>query len=462
MAANKAPDQLIDILKNIQARKTVKPEDATRALQQYQKVQEHIKLLKKEIEYFKANKAIENEKAQLAAKEKEVSSKGKNTSVVTNGSRKSSLPSKPTTNGNTNNIKQPSPAAKKPLKEVNGPKILNGPTEPPQKTQKTDKESVSKQSASTTSLKSPRPQKVLPRRESIKPDNKTPPKTLPRRESIKPDNKTPPKEAGEKDKDSELARLRFQNAQLKVTLETRATNVSSNPDDASKGPTVTLAAFPEPDKLVDEFRAIHENEWRSAFHDLDKHYKFEEDAITDLLATLAKEAYNFCQTEEKQQFEDIKKAHAHLTDVLVQPKYATQTRDVHTAKSKSIIDKDGFAVTRKFLREYRKAMGRVPIPGLVDIFEQLAQRDVIARNTSLRVTPKSVRPYIQKLIEVNWLMALQEPPMAQLFPRGGQLMNRDWFTAYSKKGATVIHTVWPALFLHREGALAERGVCVVK
>ena len=48
-------DQLIDVLKQIQARKNVKPEDATKALQQYYKVQEHIKSLKSEIELFKAN-----------------------------------------------------------------------------------------------------------------------------------------------------------------------------------------------------------------------------------------------------------------------------------------------------------------------------------------------------------------------------------------------------------------------
>jgi hypothetical protein len=48
-------DQLIDVLKQVQARKTVRPEDATKALQQYYKVQEHIKALKSEIELFKAN-----------------------------------------------------------------------------------------------------------------------------------------------------------------------------------------------------------------------------------------------------------------------------------------------------------------------------------------------------------------------------------------------------------------------
>lgn len=38
-----------------------------------------------------------------------------------------------------------------------------------------------------------------------------------------------------------------------------------------------------------------------------------------------------------------------------------------TAKSKAIIDKTGFQVTRRFLKDYRKAMARVPIPGLIEV-----------------------------------------------------------------------------------------------
>ena len=90
------------------------------------------------------------------------------------------------------------------------------------------------------------------------------------------------------------------------------------------------------------------------------------------------------------------------------------------------------------------------------------QRDVVSKLTALRITPKSTRPYIQRLVETNWLMTLQDTPMIQVWARGGQLMNREWFTAYSRKGATVIHTVWPALLVQRDGAVAERGVCQVK
>ena len=54
--------------------------------------------------------------------------------------------------------------------------------------------------------------------------------------------------------------------------------------------------FPTPDRLVLEFKSIHDNEWRSAFHDLEKQHRFQEDVITELLGTIAKViiVINYC------------------------------------------------------------------------------------------------------------------------------------------------------------------------
>jgi len=36
----------------------------------------------------------------------------------------------------------------------------------------------------------------------------------------------------------------------------------------------------------------------------------------------------FCTACEKQQFEDIKKSHSHVTDILVQPRYTLHNKDL--------------------------------------------------------------------------------------------------------------------------------------
>ena len=38
-----------------------------------------------------------------------------------------------------------------------------------------------------------------------------------------------------------------------------------------------------------------------------------------------------------------------------------------TSKSKMIIDKEGYQLTRKYLKAYRKAMALVPVHGLIEV-----------------------------------------------------------------------------------------------
>jgi len=56
----------------------------------------------------------------------------------------------------------------------------------------------------------------------------------------------------------------------------------------SKGHIVPIKDFPTCSKLVEDFKRIYEIEWRSAFHDLEKHHKLNEDVITELLAGIAR------------------------------------------------------------------------------------------------------------------------------------------------------------------------------
>ena len=52
MAATKV-DYLAEVLKQMQAKKTIKPDDAAKALTQYHKIQEQVRSLKEEIQLFK-------------------------------------------------------------------------------------------------------------------------------------------------------------------------------------------------------------------------------------------------------------------------------------------------------------------------------------------------------------------------------------------------------------------------
>ena len=53
MASPTKVDYLSEVLKQMQAKKTVKPDDAAKALTQYHKIQEQVRALKEEIQIFK-------------------------------------------------------------------------------------------------------------------------------------------------------------------------------------------------------------------------------------------------------------------------------------------------------------------------------------------------------------------------------------------------------------------------
>ena len=43
-----------------------------------------------------------------------------------------------------------------------------------------------------------------------------------------------------------------------------------------------------PSKLASDFKKIYETEWKSAYHELEKHYKMKDQEITEVLGAIAK------------------------------------------------------------------------------------------------------------------------------------------------------------------------------
>lgn len=56
----------------------------------------------------------------------------------------------------------------------------------------------------------------------------------------------------------------------------------------NKSEILELKDIPTPTKLVEEFKKIHDFEYKNAFHDLEHHYKLKNENITELLAGIAR------------------------------------------------------------------------------------------------------------------------------------------------------------------------------
>lgn len=68
-----------------------------------------------------------------------------------------------------------------------------------------------------------------------------------------------------------------------------------------------------------------------------------------------------------------------------------------------------------------------------------------------------VDAYIDKCIEVMWLMSVQDPPMAIRWAKKESQFDGENYKEYCKKGRIVKMTVWPAVFLHEKGVLMNKG-----
>lgn len=70
---------------------------------------------------------------------------------------------------------------------------------------------------------------------------------------------------------------------------------------------------------------------------------------------------------------------------------------------------------------------------------------------------KEIMTYVESCVRLCWLLSIQDPPMKLLWPEEGSEIN-EHVNVYTKHGKRVRYTVWPALYLHENGALLSKGV----
>ena len=67
--------------------------------------------------------------------------------------------------------------------------------------------------------------------------------------------------------------------------------------------------------------------------------------------------------------------------------------------------------------------------------------------------------YVKKCVEICWLMAVQDPPMAfGPLPRFYDWFDSNLYKPYTKSGRKVDFVVWPVLYLHDNGSVICKGI----
>ena len=68
-------------------------------------------------------------------------------------------------------------------------------------------------------------------------------------------------------------------------------------------------------------------------------------------------------------------------------------------------------------------------------------------------------PYVNRCIELCWLMTVQDPQLHLDFDaQNGDRVDESLFKHFTKSGEYIDYLVWPVLYLHSKGPLLKKGV----
>ncbi|KAK3602834.1 hypothetical protein CHS0354_026389 [Potamilus streckersoni] len=260
------------------------------------------------------------------------------------------------------------------------------------------------------------------------------------------------------DYDKLLERITHRDSQIDELNRRLRNLVVSKPKESS---TVipNLSTLPEPVQLVDEFCDLYSNEWATCFETLKTSWNDQERAIYTLFRVI-RHAYVFCYDVAEDQRHSVEGLIKNLEETMFHP---TFTHPVNRNKYKAASVMSERAVKardfgRKLFREYRRLLVKETVPGIQDLFRKVKQPEIFETGF---VTPV-LQTFIDKAVELIWLMVVQDPPMMAYWLEDGRPHLPGYFNFFSKRGDTVKQTVWPAVFLYEDGALLSKGVILVR
>ena len=74
-----------------------------------------------------------------------------------------------------------------------------------------------------------------------------------------------------------------------------------------------------------------------------------------------------------------------------------------------------------------------------------------------------VKPYVKKCIRLCWLMVAQDPPVyIKPSEEPDSKFDKDYYREFLCSGQVLDYVVWPALLLHENGHLLQKGVAQPK
>lgn len=187
-----------------------------------------------------------------------------------------------------------------------------------------------------------------------------------------------------------------------------------------------------PNKLAEKFSELYDNEWTEFYETLDG--TGEEAELIGQIVSLLQDAFTTCSSLAERQRQVLTNAIEHPANLELD-KTVNYPDDVLS----KVIDFQKRTATLAF---------------------QDVEKIILEKSPRLKDNDSEAEcHFIKRCSQLCWMMAIQDPPMYLDFgPEKGSVIDKNVFRLYTKSGENVDFLVWPAVFLHKNGPIVQKGV----
>ncbi|XP_071127153.1 uncharacterized protein [Mytilus edulis] len=206
-----------------------------------------------------------------------------------------------------------------------------------------------------------------------------------------------------------------------------------------------------PQKLGERFAELFDETWSSAYESL-KPKGIDDDesdeGTMDILQQIVQVIYDVCQEISQDQIQRLIKE---MIPPVVDPTSGNPKSEGYPASEQMR------AKTEQMAREYRKLVALATVKVMqTEIFENHIKEKLLKGDQ----ISKELVSYVEQCVDLIWYMCIQQPPMEIRWAVKGEKFNKEQFRFSGRKGKKYRMTVWPAVFLHKEGPLVAPGYAV--
>lgn len=255
----------------------------------------------------------------------------------------------------------------------------------------------------------------------------------------------------------EIQKLKHENELLSIKVDEMTTRLSKIASDKLTDGNPNFANLSDknrPTKIGEKFGQMYDDEWSEAFDEIKRTSKKEDAEVYEILLNIVLAGQKFCQEVSETQLTSIERG---MSEPMLRPMWLSGEKEYSVEELEA--NASFTASLKKSAKEFRRGAALASVLPLCTIFKDAKFKDICSYDV---YKMESLSLYIDACIECLWLMSVQDPPMHITCLRKGDNYEPAHYGMFLTRGKAVEYTVWPAVFLYKNGPLVSKGYVKLK